>query len=123
MTFTEEEQQGHRAAFVNECRQKAWGALCHADWIAKSLDDVMGHYTKLQEEDRALQTAIKDSENAIDYHTVQNREKRREMQERRNAIKEQLEALANNIRPGQQSLASLHQSAESNLQLAVHAEK
>jgi hypothetical protein len=46
-------------AFIDECRQKAWGAACHADWISKGVDDIMAHYQKLQPEDRALEEAIR----------------------------------------------------------------
>jgi hypothetical protein len=31
VTFTEEQQQEHWAAFIRECRQKAWRAVCHVD--------------------------------------------------------------------------------------------
>ena len=41
MTFTKPEQDKHRKAFIDECRQKSWGAACHADWISKGVDDVM----------------------------------------------------------------------------------
>jgi hypothetical protein len=37
-TFTIGQQQNHRHAFIKECRQKASGAACHADWIAKQVD-------------------------------------------------------------------------------------
>jgi len=41
---------------------------------------------------------------------------------RPNALNEQMASLARNIEQGHQSLASLHQSAETNLQLAEQAE-
>ena len=43
MTFTKPEQTKHRKAFIDECRQKAWGAACHADWIAKGLEGLTAH--------------------------------------------------------------------------------
>ena len=122
MTFTDKQQTAHRKTFIEECRQKAWGARCHAEWISKSLDDVMAHYTKLQEEDRGLEAKIKEAELAIDYHTVENRNNRKAMQERRNALAQQMRVLGENIQAGQQSVAQLHQSAEVNLALATHAE-
>jgi DNA segregation ATPase FtsK/SpoIIIE-like protein len=53
MTFTKPEQAKHRKAFIDECRQKAWGAACHADSISKGVHDNLAHYQKLQAEDRA----------------------------------------------------------------------
>ena len=71
MTFTEKQQKEHRQAFIHECRQKAWGAACHADWVSKGLDAVMANYQKLQDDDRALAEEIKTLETAVDYHTVE----------------------------------------------------
>lgn len=122
MTFTDKQQTAHRKQFIEDCRQKAWGARCHAEWISKNLDEVMAHYAKLQEEDRACETAIKEAENAVDYHTVENRNKRKAMQERRNTIAQQIKLFGENMQAGQQSIAQLHTSAETNLALASHAE-
>jgi hypothetical protein len=68
------QQHQHRDAFIQECRQKAWGALCHAEWISKNLDDLLALYQKFQAEDAGLADQIKETE--IDYHTVENRTKR-----------------------------------------------
>jgi hypothetical protein len=122
MTFTEAQQREHRKAFIQECRQKAWGALCHAEWISKNLDDLLALYQKFEDEDRKLIAEMKIAETAIDYHTVENRTKRKEMQERRNKLAQDMKALGENIGRGQQSLAQIHQSVETNLQLATHAE-
>lgn len=122
MTFTDNQQHEHREAFIHECRQKAWGALCHAEWISKNLDDLLALYQKFQAEDGELAASIKEAETAIDYHTVENRTKRKGMQERRNKLAQDMKALGENIGRGQQSLAQLHQSVETNLQLARHAE-
>jgi hypothetical protein len=78
MTFTDDQQQEHRAAFINECRQKAWGAAAHADWISKGLDGLMAEYVKLKEEDNTVDADIKEAEAAIDSHTVDNRTKQRD---------------------------------------------
>ncbi|MGB8901405.1 MAG: hypothetical protein WCC90_20165 [Methylocella sp.] len=56
------------------------------------------------------------------YHTVENRTKRKAMQERRNKLAQDMKALRENMQRGQQSLAQIHQSVETNLQLAKHAE-
>lgn len=122
MTFTEKQQKEHRAAFINECRQKAWGALCHAEWISKNLGQVIGHYQKLQAEDAAFEASIKEAEIAPDYHTVENRNKRKAMQEHRNKLVQEMNNLGTNIKQGQQSLTALHQSAETSLSLVEHAE-
>jgi cell division septum initiation protein DivIVA len=109
MTFTEAQQRDHRKAFINECRQKAWGALCHADWVSKGLDTVMAEYTKLQDQDRALTEEIKTLETAVDYHTVENRNKRKALQEKRNSLKGAMEAIGRNLQQGQQVLNNLQQ--------------
>lgn len=122
MPFTDSEQQEHRAAFVRECRQKAWGAACHAEWIGKQLDDLTARYQQLQEEDRGLEAEIKALETAIDYHSVESRQKRKDLQERRNGLSGTMQTLAANIRQGQQAMQQLVTSVESNLELAKHAE-
>src|SRR5690242_2225379 len=122
MNFTDEQQEQHRAAFIEECRQKAWGAACHADFIAKSLDGLMTEYAKLKEEDDTLAADIKEAEQAVDYHTVENRDKRKGMQEKRNQLAKVLQALGNNMGQGQKVMEQLLQSVEGSLQLSKHAE-
>src|ERR1700730_1098332 len=120
--FTSEANDEHRKEFVRECRQKAWGAACHIDWISKGLDEVLAQYTKLQDEDRKLEGEIKTLETALDYHTVENRQKRKELQQRRNGITEQTGRLGKHMQLGQKALMELQQSVETNLSLAKHAE-
>src|SRR5208337_5319173 len=96
ITFSAADQKKHRHTFIEECRQKAWGAACHAEWISKGLDRVVAHYTKLQEEDRQLEADIKELETAVDYHTVENRNKRKGMQERRNELAKKCEQIGQN---------------------------
>ena len=83
----------------------------------------MAHYQKLPAEDRALEEAIKSAETAVDYHTVENRNKRKSMQERRNALARQMKVIEQNAEQGRQSLQQLYTSVESNLALAKHAEE
>jgi hypothetical protein len=71
--FTPLEQSKHRKAFIDECRQKAWGARCHADWVAKGLDSVMAEYEKLKAEDDRFAGEIKTLEAAVGSHTKDNR--------------------------------------------------
>jgi hypothetical protein len=122
-TFTEAQQKAHRKSFIEECRQKAWGAACHADWISKGIDRLLATYQKLQEEDRTLEADIKAAAEAIDYHTVENRERRKGMQERRNQLARDMKAIGENAQKGQQAMQQLLQSAETSLQLAKHAEE
>jgi len=116
------DQSDFKIESIRECRQKAWGALCHIDWISKGLDTVLAEYTKLQEEDRKLQGEIKTLEAALDSHTVDNRKARKELQVRRNALTEQTKRLGNHMQLGQKALMELQQSVETNLSLAKHAE-
>ena len=122
MTFTKKEQTERRAAYIEECRQKAWGAACHAEWISKGLDRVVAHYTKLQEEDRKLEADIKELETAVDYHTVENRNKRKAMQERRNMLAKQCEEIGQSARQGQEAMQNVLASVETNISLANFAE-
>ncbi len=86
------------------------------------MDGLAGHIQKRQQEDWELDAAIKDAETAIDYHTVENRNKRKAMQERRNQLAKEIQLISENLKRGQQSLQGLYQSIESNLELAKHAE-
>jgi len=122
MTFTEKQQTEYRKAFREECRQKAWGAACHADWISKGLDAALAHYTKLKEQDQELETKIKELETAIDYHTVENRNKRKAMNERREELSKQMQFFQKSVEEGQKAMQTLYQSIENNLALAEHAE-
>lgn len=122
MTFTKAEQADARRAFVDECRQKAWAAACHADWIARSLDELMEQYKKLQEQDRTLEADIKELQSAIDSHTVENRNKRKALQEKRNTLGPQMQAIAGNAQQGQKALEQLYAGVETSLALAKHAE-
>ena len=122
MIFTEEQQKKHRETFIHDCRQKAWGAACHANWVGAQLDKLIEHYAKLKKDDETFEREIKTLETAIDYHTVENRGKRKALQERRNALAKQMEALGAAMQQGQRGLNELHQTIEANLQLATHAE-
>jgi hypothetical protein len=122
MTFTKLQQEKHRKEFTEDCRQQAWGAACHANWIGKQIDKLIEDYGKLKVEDEKLVGEIKTLETAIDYHTVENRSKRKALQERRNTIAKGMQLLGKNMQDGQQALNGLHQSIEASLQLAKHAE-
>ena len=66
MTFTEDQQRPLRAHFITECHQKAWGAACNADYIAKEIDDLTAEAAKIQERDRKLEEEIKTLKSAFD---------------------------------------------------------
>ena len=122
MTFSAEQQQEHREAFIKDCRQRAWAAACRAEWIAKQLDKLVEDYTKLKAEDEKLEGEIKALEAAVDYHTVENRGKRKALQERRNTIAKGMKLLTAEIQQGQLGANELYQTIEASLQLAAHAE-
>ena len=117
MTFTKAEQDNHRKALIEDCKQKVWGARCHADWISKGMDQLAAEIEKRQKEDGELKAA----EAAVDFHTVENRNKRKAMQERRNQLAKEIGRIGEYLKLGQQSLQGLYQSIESNLELAKHA--
>ena len=122
MTFTDVQQAHHRQAFIDESRQKAWGAACNADWIGKQLDDLMKQYNKFKADDAALETEIKTLETALDSHTKDNREKRKGLQSRRDILTRAIQALSQNMTQGQRAMHQLYAEAENNLALAKHAE-
>jgi chromosome segregation ATPase len=121
MTFTAEQQKEHRGAFIRECRQKAWGAACNAEWISKKLDDLVAQYQKLQAEDRDVDEQIKTLDGAVDYHTKENREKRKALQERRNVIAKSMEAIGRSAAQLEGGIQQLYANVEQNLALAAHA--
>lgn len=122
-TFTAAEQKKHRTGFVEECREKAWGALCNADYIGKELDKLVSTYEKLRAEDTALGKEIDALQAEADSHTYDNRMKRKGIQERRDLIKQQSDGLATEMRQGQEAMARLQANAENNLALARFAEE
>jgi hypothetical protein len=67
MTFSKEQQQHARKLFIEECRQKALGAACDADFISKQHDKLMGDYEKLKREDAELEAQIDAIDTAPDY--------------------------------------------------------
>src|SRR6267154_2169965 len=122
MPFTEEQQKEYRAEFIRECRQKAWGAACHAEWIAKQLDEMAAEHNKLRGDDAALLAEITGLATALDSHSKDNRDKRKELQARRTGLTEAMQMIAKNMAQGQQALQQLYASVESSLALAAHAE-
>jgi hypothetical protein len=123
VTFTKGQQAAHRKQFIEECRQKAWGAACHADWISDSVTKLIAEYQKLQEQDLKLEADIKELADALDSHTVDNRAKRKALQERRDQLAKEMGLIAQNAQKGQQAMQQLLQGVESALALAKHAEE
>ena len=121
-TFTEQQQKDHRDAFIDDCKQKAWGAACHADWIGKQLDKLVADYSKFKAEDDKLDEEIKTLETAVDSHTKDNRDKRKALQERRATLSQNMQLLGQTVQNGNKEANRLHSSIESNLDLAKHAE-
>jgi hypothetical protein len=119
--FTAKEQTAHRNAFIAEAHQKAWAAACHADFISKNLNELIGRYQKLQAEDREHENAIKTNADGLDSHTVENRNNRNELQKKRTGIAQEMKAIATNTQQGAQSMQKLLDSVDQNLLLAEHA--
>jgi uncharacterized protein YlxW (UPF0749 family) len=122
MTFSKEQQQHARKVFIEDCRQKAWGAACNAEWLSEKFDEQMAEFEKLQKEDGELEAQIKALDNAIDYHTKDNREKRKALQERRNALAKTKEIVGATATQLQRGMQQLYANVEQNLALAAHAE-
>lgn len=122
MTFTDDQQKEHREAFIRDCRQKAWGARCHAEWIGKQMDELMAQYTKLSDEHRGILAEIDTLKDALDSHTVDNRNKRKELQAKADTLAKQMQAIGASAHEGHKAMAQLYASVESSLALAAHAE-
>jgi len=122
-TLTTAQQRDARYAFIEECRLKAWGAACHADWIGAAINAALAEHKKLQDTDQQLQADIKELEKALDSHTVENRNKRKAIQERRDELQKQTQAIIANAQEGHKAMQQLLQSVEVSLALAKHAEK
>lgn len=90
--------------------------------ISKQLDTLTEDYGKLKAEDEKLDAEIKTLDLAPDYHSKDNRDKRKALQERRTTIAKGMQLLGENMQDGQQALNGFHQSIEANLALAKHAE-
>jgi len=121
-TFTKEQQSQARKSFIEKSRENAWGAACHADFLAKTMEGLFAEHQKLIDEDTQLETEIKTLDNTTDYHTVENRMKRKRMQEVRQQISKQMEVAKTAVQRAMQQMQELLQTAEFNLKLAKHAE-
>lgn len=119
--FSEAQQKVQRHAFIADCMEKAWGAACHAAWMQKNLNELIAHYQKLQAEDKELEGEIKTNADALDYHTVENREKRATMMKKRTNIANQMKLIATNTKDGAAAMQRLLDSVDQNLLLAEHA--
>ncbi|HLH93526.1 MAG TPA: hypothetical protein VKW08_00265 [Xanthobacteraceae bacterium] len=121
-TFTDAQQKAARKAFIEENKQKAWNAACHAEWIGKGLDQVVAECEKMQKEDEKLAEEIKALEASVVSHTKENRDQRKALQERRNGIAKTILGLRQHHERGQAAMAQLYQNVETSLALAKHAE-
>jgi uncharacterized protein YlxW (UPF0749 family) len=81
----------------------------------------MADYEKLQKEDADLEAQIKTLDSTLDYYTKDNREQRKVLQERRNTVAKQKDALLGAIAQLQQGMRQLYANVENNLALAKHA--
>jgi hypothetical protein len=122
ITFTKEQQSQARKSFIEKSRENAWGAACHADFLAKTIEGLFAEHQKLIDEDARLETEIKALDNTTDHHTVDNRTKRKRMQEIRQQISKQMEVAKTAVQRAMQQMQELLQTAEFNLKLAKHAE-
>ena len=119
--FNDKQQASLRANFIDDCHGKAWGASCHASWMQKSLNELIAHYKKLQIDDHELEAKINSLEDALDYHTVENRQKRAELSKNPTNINNQMKLVAKNTQEGAVALQRLLDSVDQNLLLADYA--
>jgi hypothetical protein len=86
------------------------------------MDRMLADYKKLKEEDDTLNADIKELANALDYHTVDNKNKRKALQERRGQIGPQMEALLRSYQIRQNIMQELFNKSAMHLRLAERAE-
>ena len=123
MIFTLDEQKEHRASFIKDARARAWGAICHAEFVSKELDKLGETFEKYQKEAENCKEEAKKLETALDYHTVENREKRKALMVRVSELENtKITEIFEAMKKGQQAHQSLLQAAETALDLATHAE-
>lgn len=121
-TFTSTQQLEHRTQFIEECRQKAWGAACHAEWISKNMDRLHERYNKLHADDTLLKGDLEKIAADPDKYSPENRAKKRDIESRREQLAADMKAIAPHAQEGQKALMNLRNSIESALELAKHAE-
>jgi hypothetical protein len=80
------------------------------------------YYEKTKKGDGEHEVEIKALDNAIDYHTKDNCDKRKTLQERRNVLANQMQFLQQSMAEAQQTLQRLYATVEHHLELAKHAE-
>jgi hypothetical protein len=120
-TFTEKENSDCREVFIKECKQKAWGAACHADFISKRLDGAMAEYQKLEAQSTQLGEESNWLEAAPDHYTAENRNKRKAIQTRRDGLNKTMGPISANVQQTNRAVAELHRNIESNLALQAVA--
>ena len=86
------------------------------------MEGLFDEHQKLIDEDARLEKEIKALDNATDHHTVENRTKRKRMQEVRKQLSKQMEITKTTVQRGVREMRELLQTAEFNLKLAKHAE-
>lgn len=109
-------------AFMRESRQKAWGAICNAEWIRALVESGNANYKGMEAAVEKLKGEIDASERAIDYHTVEQREKRKSLQMQVNElVNKAMPQLAENLTKLAQRNRNLLAQADENLALEAHA--
>lgn len=122
-TFTKEQQEKYRQQFIEECHMKAWSAACHAEWVVDQMDQVVKGYEKMEGELKKIDDEITDLTNAIDHHTKDNREKRKNLETHRQMILPALEHMKKRLQDGYKGTEGLYQGIEANLGVAEFAKK
>src|SRR5437870_2355715 len=85
----------------------------HADWISRSITELLDEYQKLQDQDRGYEAESEALKNALKFaYRRQHRQKRKVLLEKRDQLAEQMKAIAANAQKGQQAMQQLLQSVE-----------
>jgi hypothetical protein len=92
-TFTDKQQATHRKAFIEDCRQNALNASCNADYNLPALRQANARVSDLDEGRSPIRGTDQIPRKLAEYHTKENREQRKTLQELRNVTARQLESL------------------------------
>jgi hypothetical protein len=101
--------------------QRAWESACNANWIREKLNELTTRYNELTAEERSVEGEITKLENAVDYHTVENRKKREELKQKGKDIAAGLKVMALQSKQAVQDIQLLSDKVDMQLSLAEYA--
>lgn len=122
ITFTKLQNDTHRKSFIESCRQNAWNTACHADHLEGQIAERIVEYRNCSQKYADIKAEIDKLAAAIDAHTFDNRQKRKQLQAELNGAGSQMERLIKIAEEGRAAVAQMRAQAAQYDALAKHAE-